>query len=473
MTADELFEQATLSWRDNHGVGTAFVPAPLNDKVLVYKILSRIYSRSPATTTIIIVEQFSDRSDIIEFLTHQDNEENNEEFKQLLNNKLIRIFTKAFLISGNWNSAVTLCILYRPDDYDLGVHFYFTRCHYRLCVLNKLLNSDKNKADLYKKTPLLDVFKQAELDEMRISSPVEEMWIDVAIPEDSEDWKLYQYYTKYIETSLNIFGSFDIMQQARVGNATLNISSATICAQIAQENGWNEHLDMSYGFNRQIDELYNPNNLRDRATQTYEAVRNRSNLVTDYNGKLEQILKLVKENEKAKILIISKRGQFAKKVTDYINNNSETDICGDYHNQVDDIPAVDIDGNPIYIKSGPEKGKRKSMGYKAQMTLNERKFNADKLRCLSLSNSPDKSLSVNVDVVIITSPMCEDIKSYLYRLSNVAFNYNTIKLFSIFCRNTIEQQKLFNKPTQDTHLIVNKDEIMAGGENNSDFLIVD
>ena len=41
MTADERFEQAALNWRDNKGVGTALVPAPLNDKVLVYQILAR------------------------------------------------------------------------------------------------------------------------------------------------------------------------------------------------------------------------------------------------------------------------------------------------------------------------------------------------------------------------------------------------------------------------------------------------
>ena len=134
---------------------------------------------------------------------------------------------------------------------------------------------------------------------------------------------------------------------------------------------------------------------------------------------------------------------------------------------------VDEYGNPVFIKSGKEKGKRKSMGCKAQMTLNEHKFNLDKIRCLSLSNSPDKSLSVDVDIVIITSTTCEDIKSYLYRLSNVNFKSGKIKLFSIFCKNTIEQQKLFSKTIQETHIIVNKDEIMADVENKFDFLIAD
>ena len=473
MTVDKLFEEATLSWRDNEGVGTALVPAPLNDKVLVYQVLSRIYTRSPTNTTLIIVEQLKDRNDIIEFLTHQDNEENDAEFKKLIDNKLIRVYTKAFMSKYFWNDIAKLCILYRPEDYDATVDTYFKNCKFKLVILNKLLDNNKNKYNLFKLCPLLPCFKETEINELRVSSPVEEMWESITIPEDSESWKLYQYYCKYIETSLNIFGSFNIMQEARIGNPTLNISAASVCDNIAKENGWHEHLDMTYEFNQKIDELYNPNNLRARATQTYEIIRNRSNLVADYDAKLEKILEIVKRCKDDKILIINKRGEFANKVTDYLNSNSEIDICGNYHNKVDDIPAVDIDGNPIYFKSGKEKGKRKSMSVRSQMTLNETKFNLGRINCLSMANAPDKSLSVEFDTVIITSPLCEDIKSYLYRLSNIRVKGEKIKLFSIFCKHTIEQQKLFNKPVSDTHEIVNKNEIMAEETNKIDFILAD
>ena len=77
MTADSLFEEATLNWRDNKGIGSAFVPAPLNDKVLVYQVLAKMYARSPTLTSVIITNDFSTRTEIIEFLTHQNDEENN------------------------------------------------------------------------------------------------------------------------------------------------------------------------------------------------------------------------------------------------------------------------------------------------------------------------------------------------------------------------------------------------------------
>ena len=184
-------------------------------------------------------------------------------------------------------------------------------------------------------------------------------------------------------------------------------------------------------------------------------------------------MEVVKDNPEDKILIINKRGEFSSKVTDYINSHSDTDICGNYHNKVDNIPAVDIDGNPIFIKSGVEKGKRKSMGYCAQMTLNEKKFNLGKLRCLSLSNSPDKSLNVEFNTIIITSPFCEDIKSYLYRLTKVNYRGDVIKLYTIFCKSTMEHKQILEKEVSVNHQIVNKDENMDISENNFDFVIAD
>lgn len=473
MIIDKLFDNAALNWRKNKGVGTALVPAPFDDKVLVYHTLTCVYGTHADLSTIIITDDFQQRMDIIEFLTHQENEENNTEFKKLLESNIIKVITSHFVLTNRFTAIASLVIWYRPTEYNPAIAHYLDRSKFKLVIINKLFNNQHDLANLYKLAPILECFKQAEIDEIRVSSPVEEMWIGVDIEEDIKFKKLYDFYSKYIETSINIFGSFDIMQKARIGNEILNISAAEICSQIARENGWNEHLDMSYEFNQSIDELYNPNNLRDRATQTYEMIRKRSNLVSDYEGKLEKILEIVKTCSGDKILIINKRGEFASIVTDYINSNSETDICGNYHNKLDNIEAIDVEGNPVFVKTGKEKGKRKVMSYKAQMTLNEKKFNLNKLSCLSLSNSPDKSLNVGIDTIIITSPLCEDIKSYLYRLSNINLNNGKIKLFSIFCKNTIEQQKLFNKSTEKTHIIVNKDEIVSGLENNYDFVIAD
>ena len=88
-------------------------------------------------------------------------------------------------------------------------------------------------------------------------------------------------------------------------------------------------------------------------------INGENKLLTDYNGKLEEIFKIVKENLNKHILIINASSEFARKVTEYINNMSDYNCCGDYHDRLEPIPASDLNGNPIYIKSGPNKGERK------------------------------------------------------------------------------------------------------------------
>ena len=70
-----------------------------------------------------------------------------------------------------------------------------------------------------------------------------------------------------------------------------------------------------------FDELYNPSALVERVTQTYNIIRERTKVVTDNIVKLDVILDIVKENIGKRILIISKNGVFASKVTEYLNAN--------------------------------------------------------------------------------------------------------------------------------------------------------
>lgn len=472
-TINELLDNAIAHWRDKRCVGSCIIPPPLNDKCIILGVLERIYSRSPDAHVLILTATFQERMDVIEFLTQQENEENNAEFKRLIDNKILRLLTIDYIERNGSSMTPYVAIVYHCANIGKHLKELLIRAKFKLVVLNKLMTSSEDMNTLYSLCPLLDDFKQNELDELRTSTPVEERWIGIDIPEDTETAKLLAYYNEYIITSIRIFGSLDNVQQARVGNTVLNISANQICYQIAYDNGWNEHLDMSIDLNVQLDELYNPSNLHERASQTYEIIRNRSQLLSDYEGKLDAILKIVEENKDDKILIINKRGEFANKITDYINQLSEEPICGNYHDKIEPIPAVDLDGNPVFFKSGEQKGKRKQMCYQAQKTRNEYLFNINKLRVLCTNGAPDKDLNIKVDTIIITSPLCEDIKSYMYRLGNVYYPKGKIKLYSIYVKNSIEQSRLQNKPVANNHKIVNKCENLVVSENNSDFVLVD
>ena len=472
--AGALFENAIMAWRDAKAVGTALISHPLNDLVMILGILQRIYNANPEQNVLIVTEWYNDRQNIIDFITTQEDEENNKEFKEIVEKRKIKILTRYYIDKNKIDFKYNIVIFYHVDSIteDSQAYNYLKFAKWKLVVWNKLPKDNDVIKLTYNVAPLLPCFEQAQLDAIRVSTPIEETLVSVSIPEDSEDYKVLQYYNDYITTSLNVFGSFEVMQQCRVGNVALNISAAQICDQIARENGWNEHLDMSDQMSFQIDELYNPGNLKERASETYNKIRLRGQLVSDYKGKLDAILELVQKNRGKKILIISKRGQFASKVTNYINEMVGDIICGDYHDCVEPVIARDDKGNVLRFKSGARKGEIRYMGDKAQRTLNEKLFNQNKLSILSTSNAPDKSLYALFDIVIITSTLCEPIETFLYRLSNVYFN-NKITLYTIYVKNSIEELRLNNKPVSETHTIVNNCENEIRTDNYSDFVIVD
>lgn len=472
MNIDDLLDSAINHWRENKGVGTAFIPKSINDKCFLYGVLQRLYNKSPSAVILIIVGNFNQRLEIIEFLTNQSDEENNKEFKRLIDERYIKIFSYNYVEAEIRNVNQLVTILYHCDTLCDNVIQTLKLSKFRLVILNSLMSNVADMNTIYSICPLLDDFKQNNIDAVRISSPVEEMGIGISIPEDSEEGKLMTYYNEYIATSINVFGNLNIMELARRGDPTTNTSAMVICNNIARDNGWNERLDMSVELNVQIDSIYNPGNIRDRAMQTYDIIRKRSALLSDYSGKLDEIYKIVDEHKDKKILIINRRGEFASKVTDYLNNMSEEPICGNYHDKVDPVPATDVNGNPLFVKSGPNKGERRFISAKAQKTLNEKKFNKGLLHVLSTNSAPDRDLNISVDIIIITSPFCEDIENYLYRLSNVYINNGKVTLYSIFVKNSLEELKFTNKTRNANHTLMTQ-KINVKIDDNFDYIIAD
>jgi hypothetical protein len=271
---------------------------------------------------------------------------------------------------------------------------------------------------------------------------------------------------------MNIFGSIDNMNQARIGNQALNISADMICAKLAADNGWNPNLDMSVELNRRIDVMFNPGNIKERANKTFEVIRYRNALLSDASSKIEEVLKIVADNKDKRILIINKRADFASKLTSAINERFGMEICGNYHDKVDNVVKIDSDGNIVRYKSGIKKGQPIFLGSAAQKTRNVSYFNNGQMKVLCSNNAPDKDLAISVDIVIITSPACESIKSYLYRLANVDFGMKVI-LYSLYVRNSVEESRLQNKELLPLQTIVNNCEQEVSLENNLGFIIAD
>lgn len=445
------------TWRTNKGKGTFVVPLNFNVQQPILEIISKMVDKTPSIKCTIIVKDFEERQHLLDVLKQ------NETINEGINNSNIKVLTESYFNSSTFRISLDLLIIVRPNEYTMKLDVELFRARFKLVFIdNNLDNASKLK--LYSTCPHLATITTEEVKVSNANSPVEERRIPVNIIPDSDTDKLYKYYNEYVQTTLNIFGSLEVIDQARTGNKDLNISSNQICANIAYNNGWHENLDMSSPINVQVDELFNPSKLKDRVVNIYDIIRKRNTLLAEYVGKLDVIVDIVKRNQSKKILIISKKGEFANEVTNAINKELG-DICGNYHDNCEDIPARNEDGSFIKVKSGINAGQIKYLKSKAQKTLNERLFNEDKLSVLSANSAIDKDLCAKVDVVIITSPQCETIEAYLYRLNSLFVSSTPLLLYNVYISNSAEERLLNGQKLGKNHYIKNDTDLNTFSAN--------
>lgn len=471
MTEEQVYLNAVEAWRVNKGKGTFVIPAPFDAlKPLLY-ILPQLYNKSPTTNVVIIVKDFADRSSIENYLTTLNNEVWNNSFRTVIHNGNLRILTTEYAAEHINEYSPLLTIIYNPSIFHFVHIAMIEKSKFKLVILNKLLDN-KTMDDFYTVAPSIGNFSQNVIDEVRSNRPVKDCLVGLTIVPDSELDKEMNYYNREISTALAIFGNFDNIKYARLGNSATNCSSMMICDAIARTNGWDNHLDMSSQFNRDIDKLYSPAAIKERADSIYNIVRERSTKLASSKDKLSNILDIVNDNSDKNILIINKYGEFANLVTDYLNDKSGKRICANCHDKVDNVPAVDDYGNPILVKSGAKKGQPKFLGVIAQKKLAQKLMNTHKIHVISCGASPDKSLDIDIDLVIITSPLCDTIESYFYRLSKVHFS-NEVLLYTLFYKGTLEEKKLEDRGISINHTIINDFDRNVKVDNNNAYCIVD
>ena len=470
MTEQELHEKSVYQWRMNKGIGTFIIPAPLDVLRPLLMILPAMYNKSPTLVTNIIVADFVDKDKVTDYLLHKSDPVHSNVYSKLITEGFIKILTVGEATDIFSHLYPTLVVIYNPKECLYCYIGLLDKAKFKLLLSSTLFTGKLEQ--LNNLVPRVGSYNQASIDEIRSSRPVKEVLVPLVIDENSNLKKKLDYYNKEISTAIAIFGDFDTIKMARLGNSNTNSSSMAVCYNIARQNGWNENLDMTIQFNIEIDELYSPNALKERASGIYEIIRSRSLALASSDEKLSYILKIVEDNIDKNILIINKHGDFANEVTKYINDNTHYNSCYNYHDKVENIPAIDDNGNEVLIKSGVNKGKPKMLGVKSQKNLAQKLMNKGAIHVLSTNAAPDKDLAVNIDVVVITSPLCETIETYLYRLSKVQFA-KEIQLYTLYYKGSLEEKKLDERIVPPTHTILNKAEIEVKSDNNYDYCIVD
>lgn len=470
MTEQELHEKSVYQWRMNKGIGTFIIPAPLDVLRPLLMILPAMYNKSPTMETNIVVADFVDKDKIKDYLLHKSELVHSNVYRRLITDGFIKIMTVSEATDRFTYLNPNLVVIYNPKECLYCYVGLLDKAKFKLILSSIPLIGGLEQ--LNNLVPRVGSYNQASIDEIRSSRPVKEVLVPLVIDEDSNLKKKLDYYNKEISTAIAIFGDFETIKMARLGNSNTNSSAMAVCYNIARQNGWNENLDMTIQFNVEIDELYSPNALKERASGIYEIIRSRSLALASSDEKLSYILKIVEDNVDKNILIINKHGDFANEVTKYINDNTHYNSCYNYHDKVENIPAIDDNGNEVLIKSGVNKGKPKMLGVKSQKNLAQKLMNKGAIHILSTNAAPDKDLAVNIDVIVITSPLCDTVETYLYRLSKVEFA-KEIQLYTLYYKGSLEEKKLDERTIGSNHVILNKAEIEVKSDNNYDYCIVD
>ena len=439
------------------GRGSVHCVKPLDYSEIVCRIITQMRNKNPTAKVFIAVKEWAIRVKVFDKLKEYNIDTNS-----------INCVTETYL-NAKYTYNYDICFIIGFDEITPEVYNLFVHSKFRLMILTDDVIDAKKLNNIYEKCkPINNPIDANSINAYRLSLPVEEHQIAVDFA-NANDANNYINYSDYITQVLQVFGDFNNIAYARKG-APDGRSSEQVLNDIAKYNGWSSTMDMSNPFTKQIDECYNPIVLGEKAHTCYEIMRKRGQLVSDNSAKLESITQIVKDNPNDKIIIVSKRGEFAAEITNYLNETFG-EICGDYHDKIEPRVMTDDNGVPILYKSGSMKGQPRIAHAQAIGSRNLDFYNRGRLRVLSLKNASNTAISASFNVMIITSSLCDTIDEIRYRFNHLDIDSNKLVVYKLFMNETIEEKALGKEKPSPNHTIIEaKKNFVFGSENNEDII---
>ena len=439
------------------GRGSIHCVKPLDYSEIVCRIITQMRNKNPTAKVFIAVKEWAIRVKIFDKFKAYD-----------IDAKTINCVSETYL-NAKYTYHYDICFIVGFDTITPEVYNLFVHSKFRLMLLTDDVIDSKKLANIYEKCkPINNPIDANSINAYRLSLPVEEHQIAVDFA-NAEHLNAYNQYSEYITQVLQIFGDFNNIAYARKG-APDGRSSEQVLNDIAKYNGWSSTMDMSNPFTKQIDECYNPIVLGEKAHTCYEVMRKRGVLVSDNSAKLEAIGQIIRDNPDDKIIIISKRGEFAAEITNYLNETF-SEICGDYHDKIEPRVMTDDNGVPVLYKSGSMKGQPRIAHAQAIGSRNLDFYNRGRLRVLSLKNASNTAISASFSVMIITSSLCDTIDEIRYRFNHLDIDSNKLVVYKLFMNETIEEKALGKEKPSPNHTIIEaKKNFVFGSENNEDII---
>lgn len=449
---EKYINEVQTGFQTHKGKASVYCLPPINFADVIYHVIKSFHAKSPYSQIFIVVDEYATRKAILSRLKLDKTTDYNV---KVLSSDYINTKYKY-----NYRLIITVGI---NDNIEL-ITFLNSESTFLLCLLTKNIMNTTFISSVRNILPNIDVTVSNEsVRSDSIYSPVEEVRLGVDFNKDSKE--LYDKCTEYISSSVSIFGDLSNIEKCKIGDTTRNISASEFREEIARSNGWSETLDTTIEWNKQIDDIYNPNILFERANTFYNITKERRNLVMDCPEKLAVVVDICENNKDKNILIVSKRGEFASLITKTVNVIDDVE-CGDYHDNIESMNAVDAYGEPILVKSGKDKGQFKIMGAQAISTLNMRRFNVGDINVLSIKNSSSNKLKISVDMVIFTTPFILDIVAFKSRFNDIDFRVKPTLVYKVFVRGTIEQNHLSNQKESSLITVIEDENYFIGYNEN-------
>lgn len=439
---EETYNRLINKWgsKEYKGIGTINCVPPVDYCEIISRIISLMRNKNDNIKILIVTDNWKRRTEIVDGLKNHN-----------INIDTINILTHTY-VNSRYNYSYDISIVVGVNEWNLSCNTVFNHARFKLMIITKdTIDTAKLKEIYTNIPPINDNISSSGINTMRALLPVEEYREQILFI-NREDITTYDEYTEFITQTIQVFGNLDNIKCARNGTQDRR-SAIQYITEIAEYNGWSADMDMTNPFSKQIDECYNPLVLAERVKTFYNIVRERMLICSDNVSKLNRIVEIIKDNPDKRFLIISKRGEYAATITKYINDKLG-EICGDYHDKIEDKVLVDSNGIPILYKSGSKKGTVRTIKSKAISTLNLKAFNDGLLRVLSIKNSSAASLETSVDEWIITSPLCDTINELIYRYNNVTCNQSKLKVHKLYMAGTIEEASLKKEKLSANHEVI-------------------
>jgi hypothetical protein len=439
---EETYDRLINKWgsKEYKGIGTINCIPPVDYCEIISRIISLMRNKNDNIKILIVIDNWKRRTEIVDSLKNHN-----------INIDTINILTNTY-INSRYNYSYDISIVVGVNEWNLSCNTVFNHARFKLMIITKdTIDTAKLKEIYTNIPPINDNISSSGINAMRALLPVEEHREQILFI-NREDITTYDEYTEFITQTIQVFGNLDNIKCARNGTQD-GRSAMQYITEIAEYNGWSAEMDMTNSFSKQIDECYNPLVLAEKVKTFYNIVRERMLLCSDNVSKLSRIVEIIKDNPDKRFLIISKRGEYAATVTKYINDKLG-EICGDYHDKIEDKVLVDSNGIPILYKSGSKKGTVRTIKSKAISSLNLKAFNDGLLRVLSIKNNSTASLETSIDEWILTSPLYDTIDELIYRYNNVNCSQSKLKVYKLYMAGTIEEASLKKEKLSVNHEVI-------------------